>query len=326
MSVATAESDAPAVTEPAKPVSRRARRQRPPRRTRPTRPVRAGEPEEALSIISSALTIIALVCAWMLLQLLVLGGLSQARSQDLLYDEYRQQVAAATAPTGAFDVDGHPLAAGSPVAVLTIPSLGLSQVVVSGTSSGDLLAGPGHQRTTPLPGQAGISVVMGRAATYGAPFGDIGSLRAGDEITVQNAQGVVTYQVEDVRRAGDPVPQPLTGKQSRLILVTAEGSGALSALRAQNALFVDAITTKAVPAGPLAGSALPLSEQPMARDSSALPMLVLLLAGLALLVLVVSIARRRFRAALVWVLATPCVIALAWATTDQVMRLLPNLM
>jgi sortase A len=36
-------------------------------------------------------------------------------------------------------------------------------------------------------------------------------------------------------------------------------------------------------------------------------------------------ARQRWSAALVWVVATPVVIALSWGTTDVVMRLLPNL-
>ncbi len=300
---------------------------RPTRPTRPTtRPVRAGEAEEALSLASSAFTVIALVCGWMLLQMLLLGGVAEQRSQDLLYSTYREQLAAATAPTGALDYKGDPLEPGAPVALLTIPALDLTQVVVSGTSSGDLLDGPGHMRTTSLPGQAGVSVVMGRARTYGGPFGDLGALVPGDHITVQNAQGEVDYTVQDVRQAGDPLPQPLSGKESRLTLVSATGSGFLSGLRAGDAMYVDAVTTKAFPAGPLAGSALPESEQAMAGETAALPVLVLLLAVLALVVLAVSAALRRFRAPLVWVTAMPFVIALAWATTDQVVRLLPNLM
>jgi hypothetical protein len=73
-------------------------------------------------------------------------------------------------------------------------------------------------------------------------------------------------------------------------------------------------------------AAVPSSEQVMGRDSGALPLLVLLLAVLAGLVLAVSVARRHVRAVLVWTCATPVAIALAWAVTDQVMRLLPNLM
>jgi len=278
-----------------------------------------------MSIASSALTVIALVCVWVLLQLLVLGGISHARSQHLLYSELRSELAAATVPTGELDYDGKPVEAGAPVALLTIPTLGLQQVVVDGTSSSDLMAGPGHLRSTPMPGQAGISVVMGRARTYGGPFGRIAELRKGDAIDVLNATGQVSYTVIDVRRAGDPIPQLPTGSRAgRLTLVSAEGSGNLSALTPRSAVYVDAETAKATPAGVVAP--ISAAEQPLARDTDALPLLVLVLALLAAAVLAISAARRHFRAALVWTVAAPVVVALAWAITDQVTRLLPNLM
>ena len=299
----------------------RARAANPPRRE-----VRAGEAEESLSLVSSAFVVLALVCAWMLLQLLVLGGASEARSQHLLYSEYRSELSQATAPTGALDYLGKPVKPGSPVALLSIPQLGLQQVVVDGTAPGDLTNGPGHMRSTPLPGQAGISVVMGRASTFGAPFRDIGTLAIGTQIIVQNAEARVVYEVSGIRRAGDPIPAPPTGKAGLLTLVSAVGKdGFLGGLQPTEAIYVDATTKKASPSGYVAG-AVPPSEQVMGRDLTALPVLVLLLAALVAVVLAISIARRRFPFALVWVFAVPTVIALAWATTDQVVRLLPNLM
>ena len=291
------------------------------------RPIRPGEPAETLYLFSSACTIIALICLWMLLQMIVLGRFSESRAQHLLYTEYRSQLATETAPTGALDYDGKPVLPGSPVALMSIPALGLHDVVVvDGTTSGDLLDGPGHLRTTPLPGNVGTSLVMGRSTTYGAPFGTISSLLPGNVITVLGAQGRVTYVVKDVRRAGDPIPPSPTGaKAGRLILATADSSGALSRLHPTDVVYVDADTSKAYPSGPVY-PAVPDSEKAMQHDTSALPLLVLLLAFVAGLVLAVSVARRRFRDALVWLVAAPVAIALAWAVTDQVMRLLPNLM
>jgi len=63
----------------------------------------------------------------------------------------------------------------------------------------------------------------------------------------------------------------------------------------------------------------------MEGDASALPLLALCLALLLAVALGVVAARQRWSTALVWVVATPLVIALSWATTDVVMRLLPNL-
>ena len=89
------------------------------------------------------------------LQMLLLGRVSEARAQHLLYGQYRTELATETAPSGALDYNNKPVVEGSPVALLTIPALGISDVVVDGTASGDLLNGPGHLRTTPLPGNIG---------------------------------------------------------------------------------------------------------------------------------------------------------------------------
>ena len=286
-----------------------------PRTARPPQPS-----EEAGALLSSALTMLALVCLWAAVQMLLLGGLSQQRAQDLLHAEFRTQLAGATAPVGPV------VPPGDPVAFVTIPTIGLEQVVVEGTASGDLLAGPGHRRDTVLPGQAGASVVYGRAATYGGPFARLGELRPGDVVTVVMAQGELDLTVEGVRRAGDPLPQPLDQGAARLTLVTAGGEGRFAALRPNETLYVDAVADEGFPAPAGRAIAVPESEQAMAADTTALPLLVLCLALLVALTLGVVAARQRHPAALVWVVACPLALALSWATTDVVMRLLPNLL
>ena len=263
---------------------------------------------------------VAIVSLWFVFQVLVLSGFSQARDQHLLYSEFRQQLAAATAPTGPVVPPDHP------VALLTIPHLGLSQVVVEGTASGDLLAGPGHRRDTVLPGQRGVSLVYGRAGTYGAPFRHVTTLQKGNQIVVQTAQARTVFEVDDVRRAGDTLPTPPTGEQARLTLVTAESTGPLAGLRARTAVYVDATAAKGQPFPPGRPGAVPDSEKAMASESGALPMLVLALALLGVLTLGITVARQRWSGALVWVIAAPVAIALAWFTTDVVVRLLPNLL
>lgn len=282
--------------------------------------IRPGEVDEAVSLVSSAFTMVAIVSLWFVVQLLLLGGVSQGRDQHLLYDQLRKDLAAATAPTGPL------VEPGTPVALLQVPHLGLSQVVVEGTASGDLLAGPGHRRDTVLPGQRGVSLVYGRASTYGAPFRHVTSLRRGDQIVVRTAQGRTVYEVDGVRRAGDRLPAPPTGQQARLTLVSAEGSGPLGALRAGEAVYVDATAAVGQPAPGGRPTAIPPSEKAMATDSGALPVLALALALLVALTLAVAAARQRWSAALVWVIASPVALALAWFTTDTVMRLLPNLL
>ena len=289
-------------------------------RSRPVRAsIRPGEVEEAVSLVSSVFTMVAIISLWFVFQVLVLSGFSQARDQHLLYDEFRGQLAAATAPTGPV------VAPGKPVALLTIPHLGLSQVVIEGTASGDLLAGPGHRRDTVLPGQRGVALVYGRASTYGAPFGRVTTLHQGDQIVVQTAQARTVFEVDGVRRAGDRLPKPPTGEQARLTLVTAEASGPLAALRARDTVYVDATAANGQPFPAGRPAAVPDTERAMAVETGALPMLALALGLLAALTLGITVARQRWSGALVWVIASPVAIALAWFTTDVVMRLLPNL-
>lgn len=310
----------PVASEPVKARKAVRRMQRPDRAPRPSRS--AGPPSSSdtvASVLSSACTMIAIVCLWVAAQMLFLGSISQNRAQDLLYDRFRTELASLTAPLGPV------VPPGDPVSLLTIPSLGVEQVVVEGTASGDLLAGPGHLRNTPLPGQAGTSLVYGRATTYGGPFGDIPELRAGDEIEVVTAQGRKTFRVIGVRRAGDPLPQPAAEGAARLTLVTAEGSGRLGALTPDSAVYVDAEAKKAFPAPSGRPAAVPESEKVMAKDPGALPLLALCLALLLAVTLGVIAARQRWSTVLVWVVAAPLVIALSWASTDVVMRLLPNL-
>lgn len=262
---------------------------------------------------------VALLCLWVLAHLLVFGNVSHARSQDLLYERFRTELAGLTAPVGPV------VPPGDPVAILRIPVLGVEEVVVEGTAAGDLFAGPGHKRNTVLPGQAGVSLVYGRSTTYGAPFGRIGELLPGDLIQLVTAQGEIDLQVDGIRRDGDPLPQPLAEGATRLTLVTAEGGGRFGALAAGEAVYVDAETGEGFPAPGGVPPVVPDSEEALERGTEALPMLCLCLALLTALTGAVIAAVQRWDGVLVWVIATPVAIALCWATTDAAMRLLPNL-
>jgi sortase A len=296
--------------------------QRPARET-----TRASEPapargDDVWSVISTTSLMCCLVAGWMLAQMLYLGGLAQDREQDALYERFRGELAAATAPIGPV------VEVGAPVATLSIPHIGVEQVVVEGTASGDLLAGPGHLRNTVLPGQRGTSAVFGRARTYGAPFARIGELVPGDQVTVTTAQGSTRFEVIGVRRAGDPLPQPRPDDAARLVLVSAESIGSrLPSLSPGRVVYVDAEAAEAFDSPAGLPRVVPDPEQAMGTESGAvMPLLTLCLGLLLALTLVVIAARQRFGAALVWVVATPVVVAVAWLTTDVVMRLLPNLM
>ena len=84
---------------------------------------------------------------------------------------------------------------GEPFASIRIPKIGVDEVVIEGVRPDDLEMGPGHMPWTPLPGQPGNAVISGHRVTHGRPFFDLDQLGPGDEIVVETAIGVHTYQV-----------------------------------------------------------------------------------------------------------------------------------
>ena len=99
-------------------------------------------------------------------------------------------------PVGPAEGDGDPVAQdippilrGDPLALLEIPAIGRSDIVVPGVSLTDLKDGPGHYPDTPLPGQLGNAAIAGHRTTYGAPFFDVDDLVAGDELIVTMLTG-----------------------------------------------------------------------------------------------------------------------------------------
>ena len=276
-------------------------------------------PERDL-VLSSGLMVVAMIVAWVLLQTLVLGGLTYERAQDRLYDELRADLAEGTAPTGGV------IAPGRPVALLSLPGLDVEQVVVEGTSAGLLLDGPGHRRDTVLPGQAGVSVLYGRSSTFGRPFAVMQDEAIGRRLDVVTGQGRSFYRIEGVRRAGDSVPAPPARGQGRLTLITAAGDGRFSRLRPDEVVYIDAsLQSKAFPAGGARVNTISTSEQKMSNDPSVMPLLALTLGGLLAAVLALLLLVRRMRPTLVWTVFAPVVLALSWFAADLAVHLLPNL-
>lgn len=86
---------------------------------------------------------------------------------------------------------------GEAFATIRIPSIELDVAMVEGVRRRDLKKGPGHLTGSPLPGQPGNAVISGHRTTYGAPFGDLGELVAGDRIEVETALGIHVYEVRE---------------------------------------------------------------------------------------------------------------------------------
>jgi sortase A len=88
------------------------------------------------------------------------------------------------------------LATGDAVGRITIPRIGASYLVVQGTDEGSLEKGPGHYRSTALPGLGQTVAIAGHRTTYLAPFRHIDALRPGDQIVVRMPYARFVYTVQ----------------------------------------------------------------------------------------------------------------------------------
>jgi sortase A len=115
-------------------------------------------------------------------------------------------------------LDGAPAAAAkpwswadtAPVARLSVPRLGVEQIVLAGASGRTLAFGPAHLAGTAAPGARGHSIVTGHRDTH---FAFLRDLVAGDTVWLQAPDGawrdyrVVGTAVVDARSARfDPAP------------------------------------------------------------------------------------------------------------------------
>jgi sortase A len=262
------------------------------------------------------------LAAWFVAYAFGFSALQEHASQRVLFGQLREQLALATAPVGGV------IPPGDPVAILDIPDIGINDmVIVEGTSSATLQSGPGHLRNTALPGQEGVSVVLGRSVTFGAPFRRINDLSPGDTVEVTTGQGRMLYRVSAVRWPGDPLPPLPAAGESRLTLVSSEGLGKLGPMIASTAVYVDATLqgkVKPTPSGRPA--AIAGAEQPMAVDTSNLMPLVLWLEALLLVAIGLVWSARRWGGWQSWIVGVPLVVAVLWGTTAAAFGLLPNLL
>jgi sortase A len=291
-------------TDP-RPVGPKERTARPPRERQPFR-------VNTAVVIASGLMLVTGLVALFALFLFLGSGLAQNRDQDVMYDELKKQLALATVP-----VNGA-IPTGTPIGIVEIPRLGLEQVFVEGSASEQTTKGPGLRHDTVLPGQAGASVLVGRRATFGAPFADLDQLRVGDRIEVTTGQGQFTYVVDLVRTSDSKAVQ-IEQVPARLTLVTSDPAFTPTRdLQVSAQLDGDplpATTKQATVADDLPG------------EGSSGRQVALLLWAQALLVATVLTTRRALarpgRGGL-WIGAVPVLLALLWQVFYNLSVLLPN--
>jgi len=253
-------------------------------------------------------TLISLVVLGVVVVEFLLSPLFQQRAQQQLTSQFNAMVTQAASAIGQADVSPLPDTApdyGSAVAVLQIPKLDLTQVVVEGVSSNFTQSGPAHVPGTVLPGQAGESTIIGRRTSFGAPFFEIGSLKSGDLIKVVTVEGPANYKVVDAKNS-----QTLTNSNTLKLItstppVLAFGSSVITA----------ELQAKPYPATPKNARTAPSTNQ-----------FALMLLLLEILVGALYLSRgiyRRFGPLVGWLLLAPLVGGSVVALTLALDTLLP---
>jgi sortase A len=261
--------------------------------------------------VISSLLLAALFLLGFVVYLYGLSGISEDRTQNTVFKSFAGVLSSATAPLGA-------TTEGDPVAVMNIPALGLTDViVVEGTSTRDLNRGPGHVIASALPGQTGVSVLYGKSVTFGAPFQHLMRLRRGDLITVATGQGIARYRVESFGDNNHPAPDPT---RNRLVLMTGNSISPPSV-----AVQVTADLVSTPQANPGGRPSVPANQQILAADATETLLPLFLWSQLLLLVSIGgSLTARYWSRWPAYLCVAPVVIAVTWNVYENLAGLLPN--
>jgi sortase A len=267
-------------------------------------------------------------------------NIAQARSQKSLKHAFRSQLLAPTTTvpttpgqTAPPTTGPQPVPAGEAVAEIRIPKIGVDQFVVQGVGVGDLKKGPGHYPKTPMPGHQGNAAIAGHRTTYGAPFGRLDELNAGDEIRIttrDSGEQPYIYRVASLKSVNPNQLEVLDPTlDARLTLTTCTPKFSAShRLIVVAELVGQAKPTDVVPAqAPVttAGGTTPADDQAgLSGDSTARTPALLWGLLTALVGLGIWQLGRRWRFWPAWLVGTPVFLLVLFVFFENFSRLLPG--
>jgi sortase A len=276
-------------------------------------PLSSATRTDTASVVSQGLATFSFLVLAMILFLFVFSGFAEARSQVSLRRRFESETAQLRAPIGGS------ITTGVPVAELDIAAIGVHQIVVQGTTSGTLRAGPGHLRQSPLPGQEGNSVIFGRRSAYGGVFRHIAALDPGTNIRVTTGEGHFTYVVDAVHTLKQSDGSELVDAGTdQLTLVTSD-----PAFFASRRLVVSAHLIGEPFAPSADATAVTRAELGLAGETSAVLLLVLWLEALLIVAIGATWLWRRWTRWSAYLVSVPVLITVTWLAFENLARLLP---
>ncbi len=192
----------------------------------------------------------ALVTVLVLAGVLALGEAAYIKAKAVVAQIMLQDAWAETqAAPGAGPVKPWSHADTWPIAQLTMPRLGIDQIVLAGASGRTLAFGPAHLGASMTPGGPGNAIISGHRDTH---FAFLAHMVPGDVLTITTRAGVdVTYEVSSTEIVHiDDAHIPLVTGRPRLTLVTCYPFDAVNPGTPYHYIVTaEAIPAKTVPAG-----------------------------------------------------------------------------
>lgn len=270
---------------------------------------------DALLVAAQGMTIFGLVIASFVGYLVGLSALEHGRAQRSLRTNFHRDLDFGNAWIGG------QIPEGAPVAEVAIEKIGVHEIVAEGTSGALLRSGPGHLRTSPLPGQRGNVVIAGRRVSYGGPFRHLDQLHPGDLIVMTTGQGRSTYRVTRVAEVAKHAPDAIDDfGDDRLTLLTST-----PALAASRRLVVTA-ALRTAPQAVRAAHATDVRTEELGLNSDHSTTYALLMWAQVLLVASLGTAwlRHRWSRWPTYLVALPILALLALLMFDNLGPVLPS--
>jgi sortase A len=144
-------------------------------------------------------------------------GAVQRQDARRAWDESEARALVALARRSATVHDAGKIGHGVPVARLTIPRLGLDEIVVEGVDDYALNAGPGHLPGSAFPGERGNSVISAHRDRH---FATLGEVQVGDSLFTESGTERMTWVVIAKRVIDADAPALFNTRDATLTLTT----------------------------------------------------------------------------------------------------------
>lgn len=222
----------------------------------------------------------------------VFAPLIHDRQSEMLEDRLASDLINGLAPVS------YPIAVGAPVGLIEIPGRDIRTVVIEGTRARELSKAAGHLVGSALPGQPGVSAVLGRSRDHGAEFADLDQVKVGDEITATTAQGVHTYEVIDITVRASRDMAAFQGEGHMLILATVVDGNDRLVVRAS-------LTSPVFPGGEPAEHSTSVDELGLTGDSTSWSTTALWLSLATIVALAYPVIVRQVGRRVAWMIVVP---------------------